>query len=408
MRVPLLAVTVLFVAVLMAAPAFAQEAENRETEEIAAPVLRIGNDVYIPRGKMRLGPFRFHPFLSERYGQDDNVFQSHKNTVKSSVLITEAGARFDLAHRKQLLLLGYRILLNSYGDKDARDNTEHEGDLNADLRFGSLFVKLKDSYAHLYGQTPVYFKLKSWREQNRGRAGVGFDLSKLYVEASYENRSYHFEGDYYDRASNKQSIVSGEVGYKFSPKTQLRLKYDSGSVVYDYDIQNDYKYSTISFGVHYRLTGKLLSYLYAGSTSQSVDIENNKAQKKEFSGVTASGSLAYKFSPKTSLNMTLLREIQYNAYVNYMLVNKVQVTARYQWTAKIMASLRLTYENSKPSEKTVSVMDSTRIIAGLSAKYDFTRWLSFGVDYEFANRSSDTDHFKYTNNTILVFVTMYF
>jgi hypothetical protein len=138
-----------------------------------------------------------------------------------------------------------------------------------------------------------------------------------------------------------------------------------------------------------------------------VDVENNP-QTKEFSGFTASGSLAYALSGKMTLNSTLLRELQYNAYVNYMLVTKVQVLIRYQWTHKVRLSLRLTFEQSSPSEKTAQTAPSTRTTGGVSLRYDLGRSTAVGLDLEYAGKTSSLDYMSYSNSTAYVFLTLHF
>jgi hypothetical protein len=390
-----------------ACPAFAQQDEDKP-EGVEIPTLRIGNEAYVPHGKLHLGPFRLHPFLSEYFGQDSNVFLVEDDPVSSSILVTEAGMRFDLAQSRQLLLMGYRIRFNSYGDKDARDSTEHEANLSGCFRFDSFFLKLDDDYAHLSEPTPAYFNTKARREENKGSAAIGLDMSRLYLEASYSARRYHFEGKDYDRANNKQSIISGILGYKFSRKTQLKLRFDSGAVDYDYDIQNDYTYTSLFLGIDYRVSGKLLSYLYVGSTTQSVDTANDPSQTKEFSGVGAYGSLTYKLSEKTRLSMTLLREVQYNAYANYMVVTEAEAVLRYQLSRKIMLSLRMIFESSQPSQEIGEAGKSTKTTGGLSARYDFNRWLTAGLDVEFASKSASLDHHSFSDNKAFLFLTLHF
>ena len=222
------------------------------------------------------------------------------------------------------------------------------------------------------------------------------------------------------RDSNKQSILTGIVGYRFSQKTRVDLKFDSASVDYIYNTddlgnpwQNDYKYTTISVGIDYEVTGKLSSKLYVGSTSQNVDLKNipspTEAQKKEYSGVTASGSLAYKITPKMMLSSTLLRDLQYNAYVNYLIVNKITFKWHYQLTRKIRVSVRGAYETNIPSSKITNTVDkSTKSTFGVSARYDVTRYLSTGLDYENTTKSSKIKQLGYANNVYHLFVTLHF
>lgn len=399
---------VLLLVVLAPTAALGQQSE--EKLHVKAPPLRIGNEVYVPQGRMRLGPFSLHPYAGVRYGSDSNVYYLEDDPVSSSVMVTEAGARFDLLHKRQLFVTDYRFRYNSYSDKDARDNSEHEAELLGEFRIRSFFVNMKGDYANLFEPTPVYYNTKARREEFKGSFDTGFDSHKLYVEAGYEARSYHFEGKNYDRASNKQNAVSGELGYKFSKKTQVRLRFVSGSVDYSYDKpgwQNDYTYTSVFLGVRHKAAGKVITYLYLGSTSQSVDNTSNN-QDEEFSGVTAFGSLAYQVSRKTVLNANLLREIQYNAYANYLLVTKVELIARYQWTQKIMVSVRVGFEDSEPSEEIGMATSATRTTVGASVRYDLTRWLSAGLGGKFQSKSAKLDLRSYSNNKLYAFLTMYF
>jgi hypothetical protein len=345
-----------------------------------------------------------------------------RKTRNEYPLISEVGARFDLAHSKQLLLVGYRFRHNDYTKHGWGGYTEHEAELLGDFRLDSVFIKLEDSYANLFEPTGMYWNTKARRQEIKSSFAVGLDLNKLYAEVSCRLRSYHFFkeaydpkleiyfpelGSTYDPMKNRQTIISGEMGYNYTPKTRFSLKFDLGSVEYIEKIQNDYTYTSIFLGVDYRVTNKVKSFLYLGLTSQSVNVKYNP-QTKEFSGLTASGSLAYRIAPKMTLNVTLLRELQYNAYVNYVVVTKVQAIARYQWTQKIRVSARLTFEHSKPSEKTAQVAPSSRIVGGLSARYDFTRWMAVGLDLEAASRTSSLDTFRYSNNIVSVFVTVHF
>ncbi len=401
---------ILAISLVLAIPAAVQAQETQEEKPASLEVtpLSIGNERYMPAGKVRLGPFRLHGFVSESYGQDSNVFLLEDDPESSSVIVSEGGLRLDLVHSRQLFLTGYRIRTNSYSEKDARDSTEHEAMLKGHFRLNSFFIKLDDEYAKLYEPTPLYFTTKAGREEHRGTASIGFDGKKLYLEAGYGIRNYNYTGKDYDRANNQQGITSGTLGYRFSPKTKLMVRFDSGYVDYDEDFQNDYSYTSIFLGIDYKVSEKLLSYLFVGSTSQSVDIENDKSQTKEFSGTSALGSVAYKPTEKIMINATLLRELQYNAYVNYLVVTEVEVKARYRWTRKVAVSARIEFETSQPSEKIMTMYPSSRITGGISARYDFTRWVSVGLDVEFTDKSSSRDLQSYSGTKIFLFLTAYF
>jgi hypothetical protein len=386
---------------------YAQESQE-EPGRLQATPLNVGHQQYMPTSNVRLGPFRLHGFINESYGQDSNVFLLEEDAESSSVIISEGGLRLDLAPSRQLFMAGYRVRANSYSHKEARDSTEHEATLKGHFRLDSFFVKLDDEYSKLYEETPLYFQTKAGREEHRGTVSVGLDGKKFYLEAGYGVRNYNYTGKTYDRANNGQGVILGTLGYRFSPKTRIMLRFDSGYVDYDEDIQNDYTYSSIYLGIDYRVTEKFLSYLFVGSTAQSVDIENDKSQTKEFSGATAIGSVAYKPTEKVMINGTLLRELQYNAYVNYLVITEVEVKARYRWTSKIMFGARVEFETAQPSEKIMTMHPSTRITAGLSARYDFSRWFSLGLDVEFTDKSSTRDLQSYSGTKIFLFFTAYF
>lgn len=411
-RMRVLPLLLLIVAVSAALPCavYGQEPKARRAE---LPNLRIGNEFYMPLDGFQVGPFRMHPFLSQRFASDSNIYLVEKDSPQTpkwsdSLLVTEAGARFDLAYSKQKMLIGYRMLNNKYTRRDENDNVEHVADLLADFRLGTVFIKMQNNYAYLYEPTPALFDTTAKREQNRGSFGLGLKSNKLYLEAAYGMSSYHFEGRDYDSANNKQNMTTGILGFKLSPRTRMSLRYDTGAVDYAYDIQNDYTRTTTSLGVHYRVTDKLQSFIYVGSTSQKLDSVRNNAQTKEFSGVTTSGSLAYKLSPKTQINLELLRDIQYNAYVNYMLVTRLNGRLFYQWTRKVRLGLRVGSESSKPSEKIGSAASSTKIAYGLSARYDFSRSFALGLDYQYMSKSSKQDYLSYTNNTFFLHLTFHF
>ena len=389
------------------AAAYAQESQEKPAKLEVTP-LEIGSELFLPQGKFRLGPFRLHGFASERFGQDTNVFLEEDDPESSSVIVSEGGLRLDLAHSRQLFLLGYRARANSFSQKDARDNTEHEAMLKGHFKLSSFFVKLDDEYAKLYEPTPLYFQTKAGREEHRGTGSIGIDGNKLYIEAGYSARSYNYTGKDYDRANNQQGIALGTLGYNISPKTRIMLRFDSGRVDYTEDLQNDYTYTSIYLGIDYKVTGKLLSYLFVGSTTQSVDVENDKTQEKEYSGASALGSVAYKPTEKIMLNGTILRELQYNAYVNYLVVTEVEIKARYRITRKIMLGARVEFETAQPSEKIMTMHPSTKITAGLSARYDLTKWAAVGLDFEFTDKGSTRDLQSFTGTKIFLFLTAYF
>jgi hypothetical protein len=399
----------LLLALMLVIPitAHAQETQEKPAKLEVRP-LEIGSELFLPKGKFHLGPFRLHGFVSGRFGQDSNVFLEEDDPESSSVIVSEGGLRLDLAHSRQLFLLGYRARANSYSQKGARDSTEHEAMLKGHFKLDSFFIKLDDEYAKLYEPTPLYFQTKAGREEHRGTGTVGIDGNKLYIETGYSARSYNYTGKDYDRANNQQGIVLGTLGYNISPKTRIMVRFDSGHVDYTEDFQNDYTYTSVYLGINYKVTGKLLSYLFLGSTSQSVDVENNKTQEKEFSGASALGSVAYKPTEKFMLNGTVLRELQYNAYVNYLVVTEVELKARYRFTSKIMFGARVEFETAQPSEKIMTMHPATQITAGISARYDFTNWVAVGIDLEFTDKGSTRDLQSYTGTKIFLFLTAYF
>jgi opacity protein-like surface antigen len=404
---------ILVALLVLAIPAAARAQESQEKPaKLEVTPLRIGSELFMPEGKFRIGPFRLHGFVSERYGQDSNVFLLEDDPESSSLLVSEGGLRLDLAHSRQLFLLGYRARANSYSEKDAHDSTEHEAMLKGHFRLNSFFIKLDDEYVKLYEPTPLYFATKAGREEHRGTASIGIDGRKLYIEAGYGIRNYNYTGKDYDRANNNQGIMLGVLGYRLSPKTKVMVRYDSGYVDYTLDkisdSQNDYTYTSLYLGIDYRLTDKLLSYLFVGSTSQSVDVKNDTTQTKEFSGATALGSLAFKATEKVMINATVLRELQYNAYVNYLVVSQVEMSVRYRWTRKMMVSVRAEFETAQPSEKIKTMYPSSQVSAGISARYDLTKWVAVGLDFEFTDKSSSRDLQSYSGTKVFLFLTAYF
>jgi hypothetical protein len=108
MKKILLPLLVILITLVVSAPTFGQQAED-PVRKLSVPPLVIGNEIYEPHGRMRLGPFRFHPFLSEQFGYDSNILMTESKPIDEFPLISEIGARFDLANRNQLFFTGYRL-----------------------------------------------------------------------------------------------------------------------------------------------------------------------------------------------------------------------------------------------------------------------------------------------------------
>ena len=163
LRFPLIVVSLITVGF---GAAYGQEAQD-PYRKVDIPPLVIGNETYDPQDKIKLGPFRVHPFLNEVFGYNDNILMSDSGPINEYPLVSELGARFDLAHSKQLLLLGYLFRHNEYTKHGWGDYTEQEAELLADFRLGSFFIKMDDSYANLFIPTGEYWNTKARREETK-------------------------------------------------------------------------------------------------------------------------------------------------------------------------------------------------------------------------------------------------
>ena len=398
-------------------PAIAADAEDKKPDDTDAkqdeePVIdpiKIGHDTYTPQGKRKIGPFRIHPFACHRSGVDSNIFLTDHKRIKSYLSVTEAGIRTDLNHRKQKFNVGYRYRVNRYGKPAGRDNSEKEGDVKALLRGGNTFLKIDSTYASLYEQTPAFLRLKTRRQESKDKGSVGLEMKKLHFELGYESRRYHFQGASYARANNRHAIYFGVLGYKFSKKTSIKTLFENALVRYDKKVQNDYDYNSLYLGFEHKVAKKLISLLYVGATRQNVDIKYNLLARKEFHGLSYSGSLKYKMAKKLALKLSLLRELQYSANVNYTTSTVGKIRLDYNIVPKkLILGVRGKYDSSKPSKTTSTAIPSNKKTIGCSLRYNFTPYMSLGAEVEWANKSSRKDAQDYGKSYAAIFFTFYF
>jgi len=357
----------------------------------------------------RAGRIEIKPSFSLTETYDDNIYLLEENEVDSYITVVSPGISLSVPLKKHLFKIGYGAEAFYYSEEsEINDATHQKLSSLIDLDFPvGLSFKFKGDYLDTTAQ-PYSELIERVKYRNADlQAIVGYEFSrKLSFQINQLYRSYdYYESVYYENLLNRRENESAlTIFYRFLRKTSFLAGYDVGQIKYEYeDSLNDSKYTQAWIGAKGKIAPKTEAILRIGQ--QSREYTEREDEDRDFSGsMVRIGSLT-DFSPRTSLEVTLLRQIAESIYADnlYYTSTRGELKLSQRIAKKWNLVLGGLYEqNAYPEESTEDDVTQKRtddiIGADIDLRYHIHKWLSWGIRSQFKKRDSNFDAYDYEVN----------
>ena len=326
---------------------------------------------------------------------DDNILRQDEKTTalkSDTITIVAPDVAYAVFMGKHRLLAQYVGNYGSYSDYSNEDYTDHS--LNAEL---FLDLDPKFNIDLLAGQTQGH--------ESRGASGTGtvstkpneFDdtfafaqltygrrIAKAQVQLDVETRELDFTNNNQDARDRDIATVSGRVFYNLGPKTSAFLELTQKDI--DYVQASSTLDSTeqyVHIGARWEATAKTTGELKFGTYDKDFD----SASRTDTDGTSLVANITW--SPRTYSHLTLTALNRPNETAT----GDDSYTASYYtlaWQHGINDKLGL---NANVRTGTDDYEGGTRkddlLNYGVGVSYDFKRWLSVGLNYDYSERDSN-------------------
>ncbi len=393
----------------------------------AAAASRVGAQVPVQefragKSNLKAGPVRVHPFLYVMEIYDDNVFLTPTATRDDFITVVSPGVLFQLPFGRQEIDVGYRADIIEYADLD-ESNIRHTGRVQGKGSYpGGLSWAAFDEVKRTNDRPDTEQEPLIGRIQNDANLEVEYAFADRWsVAVGYANTVYDYDSgtfqnpgqppaDFDVTLSRMEQLATADAYYRVLPKTALLVEYGYGTTNYFNDgtaAVRDNEIHQGQVGVRGDITSKMNALVKVGYGTKQFD---NPTQK-DFTGLIASGRLAFQPTDRTLLTVLVDRsapESSFRAiggpddfYVNEGAVLRLDQVLGHAGKIRVFAESGISNHDYQTSSRNDDVY-----AAGAGVHYQIRDYLGVSGEYLFERRDSNTAAFDYTNNRVVLRVLL--
>jgi hypothetical protein len=317
--------------------------EKKSKQEKSLPPLAYSADV-------KIGPFRIEPFISiKNMGYDSNILYSATEATADYTATPSAGLKsIVLLGRKGYLSLDGELgYLWFYQTKSQNFlNKYANAHLEASLSRFSLYAE--EAFADVRDRYGNEIDFRTTHTTNSATVGLLYEPSrKTSLEVSLSQALLKYDSEATFREYNLSEILNHQriigtvtFGYQMLPKTKgnIELKYGEYNFENPASELNSLSYEVLA-GAEFDPSAFIQGTFklgYKNLVFSSPDI-------KDFSGLTGSASLKYRFSEHLSFLFNYDRNAYYSYFARYYISDLYGGTIAFYLTSKIGIDLGSTY-----------------------------------------------------------------
>lgn len=353
---------------------------------------------------IKADPLTLYPTAALSYGYNDNVLLT-ANRVSSRTTVLAAGLRAEAVSGKSKYSIGYDATMGRYQSSAVDSFNYHEFKALADMDLGTrVRVKLGGDYA-VKSDPRGALPTPTTQSPNEYRQG-GLDGLISYGAPGAQGR-IELDGRYSERryTSNRFTTAAFDLDiskagatffWRVAPKTELLIS--GGMMRSDYTAPTSTLDNTVynlSAGVKWEATAQTQGTFRVGYSVKDMWLPGLKDTK----GITWDGSI--RWSPLSYSHVDLSTGRSFNdplAGGNAIINSYYNASWTHDWTDRITSRVSgsLAADNFNGTNR----RDTTSLL-GLGLSYAMQRWLSFGADYTYTTRDSNTAPFSYRKNLLM-------
>lgn len=382
----------------------------------------------------------FHFFVGQTVTYDDNLFRISDSVseqglqrllggtkLSDTISTTYAGATFDKLLSRQTLHADVSFNINRYSHYSALDYSGLRANANWGWQFGNYLKGVLS-----YERNRKLIDFGSLNPNDRGSVRDVNTYDRLYASADWWFHPEYSFGAGYSRTSSSYSSIQRrsseydadalELNAKFQPKTgnliglslrQTKGSYPNRQIATDpftgeilATVDNSFDQTDAEVNGDWRLTGQSRIFGRLGYTTRKHD----QVTERDFSGMTGRLTYNWALEGKTSVDVSLRREIGAveDIDASYVLTNGISISPVWYPTAK--TSLSAKYDWSKrryegdpfgilgSNLSGLSIRKDTVNTASLSGTYQPLRSLQLSLTLQHERRTSSRELADYTDN----------
>ena len=353
---------------------------------------------------IKADPLTLYPTASLSYGYNDNVLLT-TNRVSSRTTVLAAGLRAEAESGKSKYSVSYDATIGRYASSTVDSYNYHEFKALADMDVGTrLRVKLGADYAIKSDPrgalpTPATQSPNEYRQTGfNGLISYGAPgaQGRVELDGGYSEKRYtsnRFTTAAFDLDISK---AGGTFFWRVAPKTELLIS--GGMIRSDYTAPTSTLDNTVynlSAGVKWEATAQTQGTFRIGYSVKDMWLPGLQDTK----GTTWDG--AVRWSPLSYSHVDMSTGRVFNdplAGGNAIINSYYNASWTHDWTDRITSKVSggLISDNFNGTNR----RDTTKSL-GLGLSYAMQRWLSFGADYTYTARDSNTATFSYRKNLLM-------
>jgi hypothetical protein len=361
--------------------------------------------------KLKAGGVDITPFLDISESRSDNIYSSPDNEESSNILVINPGILAEIVHGDSLYSLNAELFDGTYSDGLDKDDdyTDWVVAFDADIALNqSNKIMLGASTSENHedrgdGVTQGTTGFATPVEYDEGIFSAGYRLGNDDSRFSVELGAGRQDLEYtiFKQLTAIRSYEKDDYGIKvyaeLAPNTDLVVEYNSATFEYDTALsaaQNlDSDEDKILFGVVWEATGNTTGTAKVGRVDKAFD----SASRDDFTGTIWLGQADWTPSEQTLVTLYSSQEPRETAVGNGNFVDGTMTGASWTqgWTSSISTTVNYGMGDDDYDETNRSD-DVTNY--GVSVDYEFRRFLSIGVAYDFDERDSNINAFDYERN----------
>ncbi|QFI39711.1 outer membrane beta-barrel protein [Moritella marina ATCC 15381] len=348
------------------------------------------------------------PSLAINYKYDDNIANVSSNKTASKLVEIIPALRIVGQKYNNQFTLNYAANKNLYSESESSNFTDHQ--LQAGIKRA---VNRRHTLALLYQFEQGHDAPNTGISEGSGQVAEpavfytqNIDLNYRYGSQSstvtltprirFNNKRYDEDNLNYTTAADFNEYDYGLAIY-YRLAASVNLLVDMSHITTNYEDTNDSKdkdnaNALIYSGINWDITGKTQGVIKLGYE------EINFADNRRTTQANPSWDMGIRWSPKTYsiFNISVSQKIR-NAITGSDSIETNNQSINWQHTWRYNLSSSLAYNHLDEVYQQSERNDDSHQL-NMALNYQFRRWLTFGLSYEYQNKSSSDSRLAYDKN----------
>ncbi|TRY32851.1 outer membrane beta-barrel protein [Aliiglaciecola sp. M165] len=371
---------------------------------VATVAISMSTGVYSQEpGGIRLGGFQLIPAIEIGMEKDDNVTRSSTDQIESwkrtiapeVILLNSFGAN--------QFQVGYRIERGDYMSSEEDNYTDHFVSVQLDYELNSRHrTKSSLEYEDGHDARGTAFSIglgetlgtvdtyKALQGEVVYSYGALTSDGRIDVNLGYRELDYDGEEEIFLVRDRSFITLGASFFYRLGALTDLVIEAYNTEVSYDFTVDGGASFDSTNrgalLGIQWETTAATTSYFKVGYQEKSFDAQ----EREKFSGFDWSAGVVWQPLDRTTLTFATSNDTdETNGEGNFINRRSYSVTWQHDWLERL--STRLQYSTFDDIyEGSANSREDDLTIVRFTTEYEFRRWLSFELYYQYDERESES------------------